>query len=578
MLTAGLEFVAAIAMAAVMTAGGARLCALCRLPLGRDLRIAVHFLLGAGVLALLVMGVGLAGMLTQGVVLGAAAAMAVSGRWRGWRWPRWPLVVLLAVPLLLVLPVALAPPFFNDALVYHLGLPWQALLEGGLRPHPENLYSTVPPLAQFVAIPALAAGLERVPALLHAASFLAAGCSVTALARVLGAPRWAAASAGATVPILPLLVIMPGFPAAEGWGIAGVAAAAALALRHRLPCGAAVLVGALSGIAAASRAQVAPVAVVLVLLAMFRERAWRQRIAATASLLLAAGPWWVKNLLLLGAPLAPLGWSVGGQEALWQDGRVAHGLATTPAEAWQILSSGVWPDAWFVPALLLSSALIIGRGRVPGQGWLALVIAVGLVAWAGLAAVPRYLGATAALLLALAASSSGGRAGRFAFVAVVAATAAQGLSGGWSLLARLGGAGLAVEEPAAVRARLVINDPFPAFAEGARLPAEAQVLFIGEPRGFGFPRRFVAPSYYDSSPLTEVAERAESASDVAEWMATQGFTHMLINWPELRRLAPGYPVAPWRSERGKDTFLALAAELAPPVVAVSGIEVYSLRR
>lgn len=578
MLTAALACAAAVAVSAVLTAAGARLCALGRLGIDRDLRAAVHFLLGAGVLALLLTGVGLAGLLTRGVAVGVLGVMAVAGRWRRWRSPPWRLHVPLAVPLLLVLPVALAPPFFYDALVYHLALPWQALLERGLRPHPENLYATVPPLAQLVALPALAAGLQRVPALLHMASFLAAGCAVVALARALGAPRWAAAAAGACVPVLPVLVVVPAFPAAEGWGIAGVTAAAALAVRRRLPAGGGVLVGALAGLAAAARAQVVPLAAALVLLTMLRQRTWGRRLGTAASLLLAAAPWWLKNLILLGAPLAPLGWSTGGQEALWQDGRVAFSLAATPAQAWQIIASGVWPDAWFVPALLLSSVLIIGRGRIPGQGRLALVIAVGLVAWAGLAAVPRYLGATAALLLALAASSSGRRTGRIAFVAVVAATAAQGLGASYSLVARLGGWGLAVEEPATVQARLVINDPFPAFAQAAQLPAEARVLFVGEPRGFGFPRRFVAPSYYDSSPLAEVAERAEDASDVAEWMATQGFTHLLINWPELRRLAPGYPVAPWRSERGRNTFLALLSELSPPVVAVSGIEVYTLQR
>jgi|YNPBryunderm2012_1023409.scaffolds.fasta_scaffold00084_26 hypothetical protein len=579
MLAAVLSLAAAGAASAVMTAAGARLCAAGRLGLDRDLRAPVHFLLGAGTLAVLLTAVGLAGGLSRAVAIGVLGVLALAGRWRRWRWPRWPLVLLLAVPLLLLLPVALAPPFFYDALIYHLGLPWQALLEGGLKPHPENFYATVPPLAQLVAVPALAVHLERVPALLHMVSFLAAGCAVAALARAVGAPRWAATGAGACLPVLPLLVVVPAFPAAEGWGIAGVAAAAAVALRRRLPAGGGVLVGALAGLAAASRAQVVGLAAVVVLLTVLRQGTWGARLGTVASLLLAAAPWWLKNYVLLGAPLAPLGWSTGGQQALWQDGRVAVALAATPAQAWNIFFSGLWPDAWYVVALLLMAFLLVGRGGVPGQGRLVLLIAVGLVAWAAVAAVPRYLGATTALLLALGAAVSGStRAGRWAFVAVVATTAAQGLAGSWSLVMGLGGVGLASEEPTAVRARLVINDPFPAFAQAAQLPAQARVLFVGEPRGFGFPRPFVAPSYYDSSPLAAVTEREEDPAEVAAWLAGQGFTHLLINWQELRRLAPGYPVVPWRSEAGRETFRALLAQLSPPVMAVAGVEVYTLDR
>lgn len=578
MLSAALALIAAVALAAVLTAAGARLCVVSRLPLDRGLRLAVHFLLGAGVLALLLTAVGLVGVLTPWVAMGVLGAMAGTGRWRGWRWPEWSRSLPPAAPLLLVLPVALAPPFFYDALIYHLGLPWQALLEQGLRPHPENFYATTPPLAQLVALPALAAGLERVPALLHMASFLAGGWAVAALASALGAPRWAAAMASACLPLLPLLLVVPAFPAAEGWGIAGIAAAAAIAVRRRVPAGGGVLVGALAGLAAAARAQVVPLAAALVLLTLLRQRTWGRRLGTAASLLLAAAPWWLKNLVLLHAPLAPLGWSVGGQEALWQDGHATLAMASTVAQACQLAWSSVWPEVWYLPALLLSSALLLLRWGGRRQHWLLGVVTVALVAWAGLAAVPRYLGAAVALELALAASLAGLRAGRFAFTAVVGATMVAGALGSIRLVARLGGVGLVVEEPAAVRARLVVNDPFPAFAAAAGLPEEARVLFVGEPRGFGFPRRFVAFSYYDASPLAEVAEHASNDSDLADWLIAEGFTHLLINWPELSRLAPGYPVTPWRSERGRHLFFALRARLAPPVLALSGVEIYTLRR
>lgn len=578
MLAAALELGGAAVLAAVLIAAGKRVCTVCRWPLAASLQVGCHFLLGAGVLSGLLTAAGLAGVLTRGVSVGLVVSLALLGRWRRWRWPApWTLAVL-AAPLVLLLPVALAPPFFYDALVYHLGLPWQALLERGWRPHPENLYATMPPLAQSLALPALALGLERVPALLHLMSFLATSLLLSGLARSLGAARWAGLGAGATLPILPILVVMPAFPAAEGWGIAGVVGAAAVGLRSRIRPRTAALAAALAGIAVASRAQVAPLAVALTLVAMVRVRSLRQRLIVGGVALLASSPWWLKNLVLLGAPLAPLGWRVGGQEELWRDGRAALAIAGSPAQAGEIILAGLWPGAWYVVALAFCLALPRGDGRGAGRGLLAGVALVGLGAWAFLAAVPRYLGATTALLLAFSAPAVRRPAGRFVYSAVLVATALQGLVGTANLVARLGGPGLPARSPSEVRQRLVVNDPFPAFAAAGGLPATARVLFVGEPRGYGFPRRFVAPSYYDRSPLAEVVESASTPDDVLQWLHGRGFTHLLVNWAELQRLAPGYPVAPWRSEGGRRAFLHFKAGLGPPVVLESGVEIYSLAR
>ncbi len=35
-----------------------------------------------------------------------------------------------------------------------------------------------------------------------------------------------------------------------------------------------------------------------------------------------SAPWWVKNLVLLGAPFAPVGWHREGLDTLWRDGGV----------------------------------------------------------------------------------------------------------------------------------------------------------------------------------------------------------------------------------------------------------------
>ena len=90
------------------------------------------------------------------------------------------------------LVVALAPPFLYDAWVYHLGLPWQALQDGAIRPHPGNLFSAFPPLAQLIYALPLSWGAARAPALIHLSGFLTAALAARGLAARLGASRVAA--------------------------------------------------------------------------------------------------------------------------------------------------------------------------------------------------------------------------------------------------------------------------------------------------------------------------------------------------------------------------------------------------
>ncbi len=65
-----LAFTAAVAMAAILTATGARLCALGQRGLNRHVCAPVHFLLGAGPLAVLLTAEGLARGLSRGVAIG----------------------------------------------------------------------------------------------------------------------------------------------------------------------------------------------------------------------------------------------------------------------------------------------------------------------------------------------------------------------------------------------------------------------------------------------------------------------------------------------------------------------------
>lgn len=570
-MSAATTLLAAALIAVVLAGSGARLRRVLRLPAAPAVRLPVELALGSWLVALALLGLGIAGMLRPVPVLAVLGVLGVLGRYRRPRRPSGPATLAL-LGALAALPVALARPFFYDALVYHLGLPWQALRDGRLAAQPESVFGAFPPLAQLVYAVPLVIGLERVPALLHLIAFTAAALALVALSRSLGAPRWAAGLTAAAFLVAPGHAAVPGLPAAEGWAVLGVLAALAVAGVRRMPPGAGLLAGLLVGIAGAARLQGLVWGAIVLALVAARTRRARVGAAVVAGWLAGSAPWWLKNLVLLGAPLAPLGWTGEGMATLWRDAGTAIGL-DAPALLGR-LPADLAPHLGYGAPLLLAAALAVRRGRA---ALLAGALVVSLVAWQLTGPLPRFLAPTVALLLALAATAAGrGPAGRLAAALALGGTLALGAAFTGSELVRLGGGRvLGILEPTA-RGRWVPNDPAPAFAAATALPADARALFVGEPRGFGFPRRFVAPSQHDPSPLRALLGREVSPAETCRALDRAGFTHLLVNWRELERLAPAYPAAPWPDEAGRRRWQLLLAALGRPVLEVSGVTVHAI--
>jgi hypothetical protein len=565
---------AASALALVLVAAGARARRILRMACRPALRVPVDFLLGSWLLAAAVLVLGLGGLWYAWLLAAVTGAWALVGRWRrtGWRWAT---LLPPAAGALIALPLALGAPFFYDALVYHLGLPWQGLLERGLHGHPEDLLASFPPLAQLLAALPLAFGLDRAPAVLHWWSFVAAGAAAAALARTLGAPRREAALAAACLPVLPASALVAGLPASEGWAVAGILAALAVALSPRLRAGDATMAGLLAGIATATRLQGLPwSAMVLAVVVLRAPKRWRAGGRAVLGWLAGSSPWWFKNLVLLGDPAAPLLWRREGVATLWRDaGSVLLGAG--PAEVLPALAGALAPHAAYLVPLLLAALLAV-LSRRDARLWLTgAVVLGGIAAWACTGSLPRFLTPTLGVVLALAAAAARSVAGRWAARLALVATAVTGFAFDLAELRRVGGLGVLTRSPEAERT-WIANNPLPAFAAARILPADARVLFVGEPRGFGFPRRFVAPSQHDVSPLRALLETSRSPAEVCGRLRGAGFSHLLINRGELGRLAGRYPVAPWRDGAGFRRWNAFLASLGPPVVECGGVAIYPL--
>ena len=570
------DVLVAAALAGSAIAAGARVRGLCGFPLRPGLRLAVDFVVGSWVLGVIVTILGIAHAWRPWLLAAVALGVVAGGRWRrnGWQWTDlvWPVAGAS-----LALPVTFARPFFYDALVYHLGLPWQGLLEGGLHAHAEDLFSTFPPLAQLMATIPLALGLDRAPALLHWCSFIAAGVGAAAVARALGAPRWARRLVAGCVPLLPGDVLVAGLPAAEGYALAGMLTAAALVLDFRVSAKSAALAGLLAGTAAAARLQAVPWGAILIaLVAVQSPRTWRAGLAAAAGAVAGSAPWWFKNLVLLGEPFAPIGWSREGVATLWRDGNVLLGQGGSLRAGLGQVFTAVAPHTFYLGPLALAAALtVVSRRDRPVRITVALV-GTALLTWGFAGTLPRFLAPAVAMLAALAAASAGaGMMGRWAAGLSLGVVAATGVVLTVGALGRIGSrqafTGAGVVDP-----KFVANDSRPAFAAAGRLPTVARVLFVGEPRGFGFPRPFVAPSQHDVSPVRPVLEASSSPAEAGRRLRQQGFTHILVNWGELSRLAGGYPVAPWRDPAGWRRWNTFVASLGPPALEAAGVQVFVL--
>lgn len=560
-------------MGAALVAMGNRLRRWLRVPLAPGLALAADCALGAGSLGTVVLLPLLLGWVHGAVLASIPVAFALVGRWR---WVRGGVRRSLpVVPLAALLPLALAPPvLFYDALTYHLGLPWQVIQEGVLAPHPENVFAAFPPLAQVLYLGPLTWGLDRVPALLHLGSFGAIMVGSAALARSLGASRGLALLAAVCVPVLPVLTVVPALPAAEGWCLVAVLPAAALVLGRSRP-GFPALAGLLAGIALAARMQGLVWLGVLLTVDLVRRRHPRDTVCALLGAVAGSTPWWLKNWILLGDPLAPLGWNREGMEILWRDGRVPlH--TSAPSMAWVVdAAHQLLPHAAYLGPLVLAAALAVYLRRRVSHVVAAGIILASVPGWYVTGSQARFLAPTVVLVLSLAAASAGTAAGRLAAALSLGITVTLGAALSTRKVVDLWVPGLPVVTAASLPPHLVINNPFPAYgAMASRAGEVARALVVGDPRGYGIPFPFRVTSQCDVSPLREIVDRAHGPEDVAAWLAEQGFSHLVVNHGELVRLQDAYPVAPFRTATGERMWRAFLAMSEPALAGAGEVMLY----
>ncbi len=473
-------------------------------------------------------------------------------------------------------PVWLAPPVFYDALVYHLGMPWSWLQNGSMAPVAHNLFSHFPLAASVVFLGPVRLGLPEAAAGVHWACLGLSVLAAVELARRLGADRVSWLAGLCAVASWHALWIA-GVAAVDQIVILAVTVAAVevvdvLSGRERRPW----LAGLALGLALAVKYTAAvPVAALLTALLLIRPALWKWGVGTGLVALASSSFWFVRNLVTTGNPVYPLFWNLLGGRG-WSATDNARYLATVRegVGGWRAVAQGlaqlVDPSRglgwWLALAVLLGGVAAWRARREAGVRWLGVAVVLATAGWLATSHTTRYALVLAPLVGALAARGTVGlgRTARTVVAAGLVLGAAVGVVRygaftfgelGW--FHWLGGCG-----PAETwRHRVTVNDPAPAWRAADRLlPPKARVLIVAEGRSWGCPRAHHASSAYDTQLVQRVVERSDSAVEAIARLEDMGFSHLMVNWGELRRLhGPPFRVLEWKDGEARQRWIGLRA-------------------
>ncbi|MFI5361435.1 MAG: hypothetical protein ACHQ49_05655 [Elusimicrobiota bacterium] len=495
-----------------------------------------------------------------GEIRPALDALAAGGR-RALARP-W-LCVLIGLPLLFALWACLVPPHQYDSLVYHLALPQDYLRAGRLYAPEGIVYAHFPQNGEMLFTLALGMGSDVLAQMyVWLATALTIGWLLTFGRRITSAAPWAAVLIATHTAVLLMASTTYVEPLVMLWMTGALLAfEASDEGRER---GLLLLSAIFMGLALGTKYYAGLLAVLLVL-----RLAWRDRLknaflyAAVAGAVFA--PWLIKNWIFVGNPVFPFLYKLFPATKLGWTSDLAAGYFHILVEYGH--PGGFWRDLLSLPVLLFRNPLRFGGGMdVLGDlGWdltlwlwafglwaawkgrerkgLALLTGLYVAGWFSTGVVLRFLTALApAMALVGAAGAAAWREKAGAPARALGAAAAGVLIASHLFLVLFvhGAFGtpaalLALEDRATFLSRKLEYYPCAAYA-GAALPADANILVVGEQRGYYIPRAHRPTTVHAENLYVRRANEAASPEALLGALRADGFTHMLFVPREQLRL------------------------------------------
>ncbi|MHC4698164.1 MAG: hypothetical protein ACYTFA_15630 [Planctomycetota bacterium] len=289
-------------------------------------------------------------------------------------------------------------------------------------------------------------------------------------------------------------------------------------------------------------------------------RSVRRRIADAAiftiATLLIFCPWLIKNQVMTGNPVFPIansvfkasppGWGTTQTEA-WDRG---HALSPDEAAASARLSALWWriprdPLQRFGPLVILLPIVgLFGRKRDRIDSILLIILLLQLAVW--MLATHLFARFAVVMLIPLAILCGRSVADVDAAVGRLIISAALIIGTAWNFTFA---AKLHINEsPRGAPASLMYDGELPGYeyfkVVNHELPRDARVLLVGDAKAFYFQRDVDYCVVFNENPFIQTIRSAKADRDIIDWLRNQGYTHVLVNWSEVRRLSRTYGFAP----------------------------------
>lgn len=525
----------------------------------------------------------------------------------------------LCLVVLLLLPLCFLPPFFYDTLHYHFGLPALFLRSGSTLPIPYFVESHFPLGVEMLFLVGMSDGGYFGANLMNFTLYFLCGFGILCLSDRLGARR-------AGLFAMPLFLFSSTsvhifFLQKNDIGVTLFFFAFVYAFLLYLELGKdhsglsgasrgfLVLSGVFAGAALSSKYTMiafAPAVAAIGFLAKFRGARTNGNpldacavrgdvLRFIAGCAAAYAVWPLRNIVAVGNPVYPLlaalfrspGWSPSQMALLSGDAHPMSSMLHSWRDVFSLLSSfsffprpGITGVGSALGAGVVGSAIFFFRRTLsPGWSFLRNAVAVFVMIWFLTSWFSRFLLPVLPLMTLFTGSLIDGlsrKAGKtgmsFAVGIVLIALSAQAFSlreppdafRAWKASLSLPGR---PDRVALLAARL--NPSFNAARfVSTRLPENARLLMVGETSPFYFGREMVVPSAFDVHPLQKIALPGRDPGEILREARALGVTHVVVNWPEWRRLGDTYYRTLWVKEdrTAVERFLA-----ALPVVYRDGV-------